>query len=375
MLSFGSVLQGIAAGPAVEADQSSGACLIVTKASQDSIALVSSQSQNRRGFLSSVIPARTPENTSWLHVSRMAMACRFEVTLPPSEPAAVPVASEALDEIDSLEAQLSTFRESSEVSYVNRNAAAGPVRVSSTLFNLLSLSQDLSRATGGSFDITSAPLTRCWGFLHRAGRLPDPREIEKTRALVGFNKLELDGQSRTIRFAHPGVEINFGSIGKGYALDCAASLIKHRVQSALLNAGASSMRAIGAGATGQQGWVIGLRNPLSTSSRLGVVRIRDSALSTSGSEEQFFVHEGKRYGHIVDPRSGWPASCVTTVTVVASSAAVSDALATAFYVGGRELAERYCEANPEVLVAMLESGAATPIVLGSNRYCDGPTQF
>ena len=103
--------------------------------------------------------------------------------------------------------------------------------------------------------------------------------------------------------------------------------------------------------------------------RMAQLRIRDCALSTSGSEEQFFEHEGNRYGHIVDPRSGKPADSVTSVTVVAQTAAVSDALATAFYVGGRALAERFCASHPDVLAIMLEASTDTPVVIGSHGGC------
>jgi thiamine biosynthesis lipoprotein len=323
------------------------------------------ESQTRRNFLESLVHP-PPGSEEWQHIYRKAMACRFEVTLPLSDAVGVGLATEVLDEVDRLEAQLTIFRETSEVSNVNRVAAESPVRISQSLFDLLVLCKDLHRETDGAFDITSTPLTRCWGFLRRAGRLPDQLEIQKARVVVGSDNLLLDCDSRTVRFAKAGVEINLGSIGKGYALDCAASSIEHRVRAALLSAGSSSFRALGRGGQGQTGWAIGLRDPARLSRRLGVLKLQDCAMSTSGSEEQFFEHAGRRYGHIIDPRSGWPAESVTSVTVVAQSAAITDALATAFYVGGHELAERYCASHPQVLVILLESGSTTPVVIGEN---------
>jgi thiamine biosynthesis lipoprotein len=139
----------------------------------------------------------------------------------------------------------------------------------------------------------------------------------------------------------------------------------------LLIAGSSSIRAIGGG---NDGWTVGARHPVDKDRRLAVARLRDAALSTSGAEEQFFEYGGKRYGHIIDPRTGWPGSRVSSVTVIASSptvgAAVADALATAFYVGGPELAAEYCDSHPGVLVLMLESGADRPILFGSNDKCE-----
>ena len=299
------------------------------------------------------------------------MVCLFEVTLPFSDQAGVLAARDALDEVDRLEQQLTVFRETSEVSVINRNAAATAVNVKASLFALLFRCRELYRETEGAFDITAGPLTRVWGFMRREGRLPDPNEVAKVRAFVGSDKMHLDHEARTIRFEAPGVEINLGSIGKGYALDRVAAMVRRgSVRTALLNAGSSSIRAIGSGGARQPGWTVGLRHPRHKNRRIAVLRIHDCALSTSGSEEQFFEHNGKRYGHIIDPRSGQPADGVTSVTVVAQSAAVSDALATAFYVGGRALAERYCATHPDVLVILLESNSDTPVVIGSNSSCE-----
>jgi thiamine biosynthesis lipoprotein len=325
---------------------------------------------NRREFLTVQQSEPTPAEGYWLHVNRSAMACRFEITLPMEEKSGVGVATQALNEIDRFEAQLTIFRESSEVSRINQLAATQPVKIEASLFALLVSCQRLHRETEGAFDITSGPLSRCWGFLRRQGRIPDADELEQVRALVGSEKLLLDFDAHTIRFERPGVEINLGSIGKGYALDRIAATILGRVNSALLSAGASSMRAIGDGARGQRGWVVGVRHPNRKDKRLAVLRLRDMAMSTSGSEEQFFELDGKRYGHIIDPRSGWSAESVASVTVMAKSAAVTDALATAFYVGGRALAEAYCARHPGVLAVLLESGATQAVIIGGNENCE-----
>jgi thiamine biosynthesis lipoprotein len=323
------------------------------------------QSLSRRGFLNFTATRAEPAGF-WLHVNRSAMACRFEVTLPIDDRAGVAVATCALNLIDELEAQLSVFRESSEISFINREAATRAVPVEQSLFDLLSLCKHLYLQTERAFDISVGPLTRCWGFLRRAGRIPAADELEHARSLVGSDKLLLDDETRTIRFSREGMEINLGSIGKGYALDCVAASMRDRV--ALLNAGASSICAVGAGDR-SEGWSVGLRDPRNKNLRLAKLRLRDCALSTSGSEEQFFEHDGQRYGHIIDPRSGRPAQRVTSVSVVARSAAESDALATAFYIGGRQVADKYCAAHADVLVIMLERDAQRPLILGSNRGC------
>ena len=329
---------------------------------------------NRRSFLNFTDTKPEP-NGFWVHVNRTAMACRFEVTLPLADQSGVAVGTSALNQIDELEAQLSVFRESSEVSFINREAANRAVRVEHSLFELLTLCKTLYSETDGAFDVTVGPLTRCWGFLKRAGRIPSAEDIERARSVVGSDKMLLDGETRSIRFLHEGMEINLGSIGKGYALDRIAASIRDRVASALLNAGASTIYAVGAGQPNEgrnEGWSVGLRDPRNKTRRMATLRLRDCALSTSGSEEQFFEHEGQRYGHIIDPRSGWPARRMTSVSVVAQSAAMSDALATAFYIGGSAVAEGYCAAHPDVLAILLERDAgasARPVIVGSNRGC------
>jgi thiamine biosynthesis lipoprotein len=321
------------------------------------------QPLSRRSFLN--FTEKKPEPTGfWVHVNRTAMACRFEVTLPIADRAGVAVGTNALNKIDELEAQLSVFRDSSEISFINRDAASGAVVVEDSLFDLLSLCKTLYNETAGAFDVTVGPLTRCWGFLKRTGRIPAAEEIERARSLVGSYKMLLDDETRSIRFSRHGMEINLGSIGKGYALDRIAASVRDRVASALLNAGGSSIYAIG-----KEGWSVGLRNPRNKTRRIGRLHLRDCALSTSGSEEQFFEHDGQRYGHIIDPRSGWPAQRMTSVSVVARSAALSDALATAFYIGGRQVAETYCAVNRDVLAILMETNADSPVIVGSNRGC------
>jgi len=188
--------------------------------------------------------------------------------------------------------------------------------------------------------------------------------------MIGTDNLSLDLEAQTIQFRRPGMEINFGSIGKGYALDRMAVLMRSHIQSALLSAGSSSLLAVGNGERRQGGWKVGIRHPVRRDKRIAVLRLRGCAMSTSGCEEQFFEHEGKRYGHIIDPRSGQPSEGVASATVITRSAAMTDALATAFYAGGVELAKRYCVDHPGVMAIILESGATTPVLLGANDNCD-----
>jgi thiamine biosynthesis lipoprotein len=297
------------------------------------------------------------------------MACRFEITLPADEREGIAPAVEALNEVDRIEDQLTVFRETSVVSGINRNAAEKSVYVEQVVFDLLLQCKRIHEDTNGAFDITSGPLTKCWGFLKRQGRFPGAQEIEVAKELVGSDKLILDSESRGVAFARRGVEINLGSIGKGYALDRVAEILECTLDNALVSAASSSFRAVGRGGPNGESWMVGLRNPRSKNRRLGVLELHDCALSTSGSEEQFFEYEGRRLGHIIDPRTGWPSSGISSVSVVCESAAMSDALSTAFFVGGLELAESYCNTHPETLAVILEADSRTPVVVGSNKNC------
>jgi FAD:protein FMN transferase len=304
------------------------------------------------------VPRGEREGGHWIRVYRRAMACRFEITLSDEDARHVPAARAALDEVDRIEDALTVFRDSSEVAEVNREAGTGPVVVSPLLFGLLSLCRRLHEATGGAFDPTSASLSRTWGFLVREGRLPPPEEIEAARASVGFDKVELDAGARTVRFRAPGVSLNFGSIGKGYALDLVADRLRSRgVPRALVSGGGSSVLAFGGGT----GFPVDVTSPR----RPGVLArlvIREGALGTSGAGEQFFEKDGRRYGHVIDPRTGWPAEGVVSASAITRVAAEADALSTAFLVGGPALAASYCETHPNVMALLLPEGESAGLV-------------
>jgi len=337
------------------------------RASQPTI----SSTTARRQFLTSV-PRRRSDRTPideargyWIRVHRCAMACRFEITLADEDGAFVPAARTALDKIDRLEEELSVFRETSTISEVNRRAACGPVVVPRHLIELLATCQRLHQETDGAFDITTTPLSRCWGFLRREGRLPDPEAIEAARAIVGFGAVQLGRDDRSVSFGNAGIELNLGAIGKGYALDRASvGLRKSGVEHALLSAGRSSLLALGGRG---DGWRIDLVSPLVAGHAIAGLWLRNAALGTSGAGEQFVIASGRRYGHVIDPRTGWPAKGVVSASVVASDAARADALSTAFLIGEIDLAERYCAEHQDVLALITpDDGSERPIVVGGH---------
>jgi thiamine biosynthesis lipoprotein len=184
-------------------------------------------------------------------------------------------------------------------------------------------------------------------------------------ARVGFDKVRLEPATRTIHFQAAGMALNFGSIGKGLALDRMAAVLRGRgVPRALVSAGGSSAIAIGGG----YGFAVDLTSSR-VPHRLARLYLGEAALGTSGAGQQFFEAEGRRYGHVIDPRTGWPCEGVLSASVVAPEAAVADALSTAFLVGGPALAQRYCAANPGTLgLLTLETNPREPLQFGR---CDG----
>lgn len=302
-----------------------------------------------------------------MHVARTAMACEFEVLLNAGEhPEGPDVALQALDLVDRLEDQLTVYRAHSEVSRLNARAATEEVVVEDGLFELLSLAMELSRETGGAFDITSGPLSKVWGFYRRAGRLPTDDDLATALQQVGYRQIELNDERRSVRFLRPGLEINLGAIGKGYALDrCVDLLEAGGVTSFLLHGGTSSIVGRGSRAgllEEETGWIVALKHALRPEQKLAEIRLRNRALGTSGSGSQFFFHQGKRYGHILDPRTGRPAEQVISSTVLAPNAALADALATAFYVMSVEETAEFCARHAEIGALLVVPGAKTGAV-------------
>lgn len=291
------------------------------------------------------------DETYLVEVSRAAMACRFEVFLNAGQyEHGTQAALEALDRVDALEDQLSIFRETSEISRINREAAAGPVEVEPGLFGLLELAVRLHAETGGALDITATALWDVWGFSRRQGRIPTEEELATARQKVGSEHVELDARAKTVRFTKPCIRLSLGSIGKGYALDRSAErMLEHGVGDFMIHGGQSSVLARGSAAgTPAGGWLVGLHHPLRHRERLAEIRLGDRALATSSSEKQFFRYRGRRLSHILDPRTGQPAEGLLSVTVLAPTAALADGLSTAFFVMGAEATIAYCESRPEL---------------------------
>lgn len=283
------------------------------------------------------------------------MATRFELVLHGDTASALRAAGEeALEEIERLEARLSLFLPTSEIAHLNARAASEPVRVTPGLFALLQQAKQLSRETLGAFDITVAPLTRCWGFTAGRGRIPSPEEISQARATVGAHFIELDPNQLTVRFSRPGVMLDLGAIGKGYAIDSAAELLREAgITSALLHGGTSTVYGLGRNPQGES-WQVALEHPGSriqpAAARqpqpLAVVRLENESVSVSAIWGRSFEVGGRKFGHVIDPRNGHPVSGSVLAAVALPSAVETDALSTALLTAGSQGHDALCRLRP-----------------------------
>ncbi|WP_373650118.1 FAD:protein FMN transferase [Schlesneria sp. DSM 10557] len=286
------------------------------------------------------VPSRGP--TMMLRTT--AMACDFDVIVNPDGPGSqLEAASDALDLVHVLEQQLSIYREDSELSCLNRNAFPNPTTVEPELFDLLERARLLSAQTGGAFDPAAGALVKLWSNCRKKDRIPLQSEIDEVLAAGGVARVAFDYSKRQIAFERAGIEFNLGAIGKGYAVDKAGEyLLNKGVSNWLIHGGRSSILAHGVHSR-CEGWPVGLRNPLLPDKPFATLMLCDEALATSGTAVQWFRHGGRRYGHILDPRTGWPVESLLSVSVIARDSATADALSTAFFVLGVEKSLAYCD--------------------------------
>lgn len=304
-----------------------------------------------------------------LEVKHRAMACDFVVLVPDEtlrvgHRSVADVVLKHLEAIEDIESVLTIYRSDSDVSRVNALAAEQPVHVNPEVFRLLADARSLSEQTDGAFDITAGPLVDAWGFTRREGRKPTREEIMAAMDRVGWQHLSLDTTNRTVRFEKPGMALNLGAIGKGYAIDQLANNLRSEgIEDFLIHAGYSSVFASGdqqlstdenspehcdirdelEGETRRRGWLVGVSHPTVPGRRLGGLWLQNRALSTSGSGKQYFHHQGRRYGHVIDPRTGSPAGQWLALTVTTETAMDADALSTAMFVMEDEKAKKLAE--------------------------------
>jgi thiamine biosynthesis lipoprotein len=266
-------------------------------------------------------------------------------------------AAAAFAEAHRLDRLLSNYLAGSEWSAMNRQAASWPVRVTPELFALLSDCLEYSRMSDGAFDITVGPLIKVWGFYQGEGGLPRSKEVKAALNHVGYRYVQLDPALRTVRFARPGMDLDPGGIGKGYAVDRVVEVLKRAgVRIALVSASGSSIYGLGAPPDQPHGWPVTIRAPRDPSAAAAHVVLKDMSLSTSGSNEKFFFANGRTYSHIIDPRTGYPAQGTAAVSVLAPRTIDSEAWTKPFFINGRAWASAhkpagfrvfFCEDRPE----------------------------
>jgi thiamine biosynthesis lipoprotein len=287
-------------------------------------------------------PPSVSENL--LSVSRRSMNVDFEVLIPRLVfGRAMEASIDALDEVERLEKVLSVFRFDSKVQYINLTAQHEAVKIDDEILNLITQCQLISEQTNGAVDITSGLLWKIWGFSSGRGVVPSSADIARALETVDYKSLIIDKENKTIKFSKPSTELNFGCVGKGFALDIASvRLCDYGVDRFIFHGGLSSILARG------KDWRVGITDPLRGDQRLTEVNLSDYAISTSSSQKQFFRYKGHRYSHLIDPRNGTPSEGVFSVTVIAPTATLAELLSTAFFIMGFEQSEEYTKNHPEI---------------------------
>lgn len=276
------------------------------------------------------------------------MGSRFEITVMASgETEANQAIDLAVAEISRIEKLISSWDSASQTSKINEHAGKDPVVVDSELFSLIERAIGISELTDGAFDISYASMDRIWKFDGSMTIMPDPDTIKASVANVGYKNILLDKEKGSVMLKYPGMKIGFGAIGKGYAADRAKALLMAKgFRAGIINA-SGDMSTWGRQANGEE-WKVAITNPLNKSKAFALMPIAEGAVVTSGNYEKFVTFGGKRYSHIIDPRTGYPASGLLSVTVFAPSAELADALATSVFVMGKDVGLNRIDQMPKI---------------------------
>lgn len=296
-----------------------------------------------------------------------AMGTFFELTVTGKKPETLIQA--AKDEVARVEA-LTGYGPDSDIAEINRWAGKREVPVSEDTLTLLTTITDYFKTLSGAFDPTISPLVELWGF-NRADdqpRRPQPEQIRAILPLIDFEKVRIDTQAKTVFLTQPGMKLDLGGIAKGYAIDRIYQLWRDQgVSSALINGGSSSIRVIGeksATAT----WNLGIGHPRQAGALLGVIKLpNDRALGTSADTQNFFIEDGTRYSHLLNPKTGYPESNKILITVTAPTATEADLLSTAFFIMPLAKISAYLNAHPEIGVVLYD-GTQAPRVLNEPNF-------
>lgn len=269
----------------------------------------------------------------------------------------------AFQEVERVEALMSTYRESSPLSQVNARGADEAVRVPVELIDLIEQARSISELTGGKFDISFGAIGRLWKYDDENPILPDPAALKAALPLVDYKSIVVDRAAHTVRLAKPGMRIGLGAIAKGYGVDRVAGILKKKGFNDFIIYGGGDL--IISGKKGDRPWRVGIQNPRDRSTYFAKLSLEaGGAVVTSGDYEQFFELDGKRYHHIIDPATGYPAAGTASVTIVAPSAARADALATGLFVLGPEKGMAIIESDPSIEGVIVDDQLNTVVSSG-----------
>ncbi len=264
------------------------------------------------------------------------MGSRFDITIVDRDTlTAEKRIDEVIAEVTRIEYLISDWKPETQISEVNRQAGIKPVKVDAEVFALTERAIALSRLTNGAFDISFAAMDRIWKFDGSMTAMPTPEAIRKSVEKVGYRKIVLDKKASTIFLTQKGMKIGFGALGEGYATDrCRAMMLAKGVQAGIVN-GSGDMSTWGKQPDGSD-WQIGITNPFQHDTLFAVVPLTEGAVVTSGSYEKYVVFNGKRYAHIINPATGYPATGLCSVTVFGPSAEQANGFSTSLMVMGKE---------------------------------------
>ncbi|PTX59754.1 thiamine biosynthesis lipoprotein [Kordia periserrulae] len=265
------------------------------------------------------------------------MGSRFDITVVAKNKAEAETYIDlAVAEITRIEKLISSWDEHSQTSNINKNAGIKPVKVAKELYDLIERALHISKVTDGAFDISYASMDRIWKFDGSVTEMPEAAAIKASVAKVGYQNIILNKEAQTVFLKLKGMKIGFGAIGKGYAADKAKQLLKAKgVKAGIINA-SGDMNTWGTQTNGDD-WKVGITNPMNKNKVFALLPISEKAVVTSGNYEKFILLNGKRYSHIIDPRTGYPSSGIVSVSVFAPSAELADALATSIFVMGKDV--------------------------------------
>ncbi len=270
-----------------------------------------------------------------VHRALKLMGSRFDITVVTvNEELGYINIDEAAAEVKRIEKMISSWNPNSETSLINKNAGIRPVEVSFELFKLIERAKQISEITDGAFDISYASLDHIWKFDGSMKYMPTGTEIKKSITKVGYHNIILNKDAQTVFLKEKGMKISFGAIGKGYAADKAKELlVSKQVVAGIINA-SGDLTTWGTKASGKK-WLIGIANPLSKDKIFSWLPVLESSVATSGNYEKYVAFDGKKYSHIIDPRTGYPSTGINSVSIFAKSAELCDALATAVFIMGK----------------------------------------